>query len=66
MRLRKTIKTRGHFPNDEAAIKLLYLAIRDITKDWTMSPCEWCSGMNQLAIIFGDRFILSEGTTDNV
>jgi putative transposase len=35
MRLRKIIKNRGHFPNDDAAIKLLYLAIRNIVKDWT-------------------------------
>lgn len=59
MRLRKIIKNRGHFPNDDAAIKLLYLAIRNITKDWTMPPREWRSAMNQFAIIFGDRFILT-------
>ncbi len=59
MRLRKIIKNRGHFPNDDAAIKLLYLAIRNIVKDWTMPPREWRSAMNQFAIIFGDRFILT-------
>jgi putative transposase len=59
MRLRKIIKNRGHFPNDDAAIKLLYLAIRNITKDWTMPPREWRSAMNQFAILFGDRFILT-------
>lgn len=59
MRLRKIIKNRGHFPNDDAAIKLLYRAIRNIVKDWTMPPREWRSAMNQFAIIFGDRFILT-------
>ena len=46
MQLRKIIKTRGHFPNDDAAIKLLYLALRNITKDWKMSAREWKSAMN--------------------
>ncbi len=40
MQLRKSIKNRGHFPNDNAAIKLLYLALRNITKDWKMSARE--------------------------
>jgi len=56
MRLRKIIKNRGHFPNDEAAVKLLYLALRNITKDWKMSAREWKSAMNQFAILFIDRF----------
>ena len=34
MRVRKIIKTRGHFPSDEAAAKLIYLALRNIWKDW--------------------------------
>jgi transposase-like protein len=38
MQLRKIIKSRGHFPNDEAATKLLYLALRNITKNWKMPP----------------------------
>ncbi|MBI2986953.1 MAG: hypothetical protein HYY45_09315 [Deltaproteobacteria bacterium] len=36
----KIIKTRGYFPNDEAAVKLLYLALKNITKDWKMSARE--------------------------
>jgi transposase-like protein len=56
MQLRKIIKNRGHFPNDEAAVKLLYLALRNITKDWKMSAREWKSAMNQFAILFADRF----------
>ena len=55
MRLRKIIKTRGHFPNDEAATKLIYLVLRNITKDWTMPPKAWRAAMTQFAILFGDR-----------
>lgn len=59
MRLRKIIKTRGHFPNDEAATKLLYLALRNITKDWNMPPREWSAAKNHFAILFEDRFQMS-------
>jgi putative transposase len=57
MRLRKIIKTRGHFPNDEAATKLLYLALRNITKDWTMPPRTWKAAMSQFAILFEERMM---------
>lgn len=57
MQLRKIIKTRGHFPSDDAAVKLLYLALKNITNDWKMSAREWKSVMNQFAIIFAERFI---------
>src|SRR6476619_8326524 len=57
MQLRKIIKNRGHFPNDDAAVKLLYLALKNITKDWKMSAREWKSAMNQFAILFADRFM---------
>lgn len=53
--LRKAVKTRGHFPNDEAAAKLLYLAIRNLTEKWKMPPREWKAAMNQFAILFDDR-----------
>ena len=59
MRLRKIVKNRGHFPSDEAATKLLFLALRNITKDWTMPPRTWKEASNQFAIIFGERFTLS-------
>lgn len=54
-RLRKIIKTRGHFPNDEAATKLLYLALRNITVKWTKPPMAWRAAMNQFAILYGER-----------
>ena len=56
MRLRKVIKNRGHFPSDEAATKLLFLALRNIEKDWSMPPRIWKEAANQLAIVFGERF----------
>ncbi|MES2709777.1 MAG: transposase, partial [Verrucomicrobiota bacterium] len=59
MRLRKVIKNRGHFPSDEAATKLLYLALRDITAKWTKPPAGWKAAANQFAIQFGDRFFSS-------
>ena len=55
-RLRKIIKTRGHFPNDEAATKLLWLALRNITAAWTLPVREWKAAMTQFAILYEDRF----------
>jgi putative transposase len=53
--LRKIIKTRGSFPNDEAALKLLYLAIKNAGLRWRRG-IEWTAAMGQFAIQFGDRF----------
>jgi putative transposase len=53
--LRKIIKTRGSFPNDEAAIKLLFLAIRNAGIHWKR-PVEWTAAMGQFAILFEKRF----------
>ena len=55
-RLRKIIKTRGHFPNDEAATKLIWLAWRNITAKWERAAPSWRTAMNQFAILYGDRF----------
>ena len=52
MQLRKVLKNRGHFPSDEAATKLIYLALRNITKSWTNPPLTWRMAANQ----FGQRF----------
>ncbi|WP_284270603.1 transposase, partial [Mycoavidus cysteinexigens] len=59
MRVRKVIKNRGHFPNDQAAIKLIYLALRNISKEWKMPPIIWRAAKIQFAILFGDRFTVS-------
>jgi transposase-like protein len=56
MQLRKIIKNRGHFPSDEAATKLIWLALRNITNDWSRATREWSAAMNQFAIAFADRF----------
>jgi transposase-like protein len=56
--LRKIIKTRGSFPTDEAAFKLLYLAIKNAGAHWRR-PIEWTAAMGQFAIQFGDRFASS-------
>jgi putative transposase len=58
MQLRKIIKTRGHFPNDEAAIKLLWLALRNVLAKSVRAAFDWKSAMNQFAILFGERFTL--------
>ena len=55
-RLRKIIKTRGHIPSDDAATKLIWLALRNITADWGRSANHWKSAMNQFAILYEDRF----------
>ncbi|WBH38416.1 IS256 family transposase ISRso7 [Pseudomonas aeruginosa] len=54
--LRKIIKTRGHFPTDEAASKLIWLALRNITAKWSRSAHDWKQAMNQFAILYADRF----------
>jgi len=54
--LRKIIKTRGHFPNDEAATKLMWLALRNITASWVRGARTWKEAMNQFAIMYEDRF----------
>ena len=59
-RLRKIIKTRGHFPSDEAATKLIWLALRNITADWGRGIFSWKPAMNQFAILYQDRFTRSQ------
>jgi len=54
--LRKIIKTRGHFPNDDAATKLIWLALRNITANHGRSVREWREAMNQFAILYEERF----------
>jgi putative transposase len=53
--IRKVIKNRGHFPNDEAATKLIYLALRNIEKKWIMPARTWKEALNQFAVLFEDR-----------
>ena len=59
--LRKTIKTRGHFPTEESALKLMYLAVRNIQKAWKAPISAWKAAANQFAIQYGERFLSSQG-----
>ena len=54
--LRKIIKTRGHFPTDEAALKLLYLALRNMQTRWATTQ-QWIAALPHFAVLFGDRFV---------
>lgn len=55
-KLRRAIRARGHFPNDDAALKLLFLVLNRAEKDWKMPAREWCMARAQFAILFGERF----------
>ncbi|HEX2462072.1 MAG TPA: IS256 family transposase [Vicinamibacterales bacterium] len=55
-RVRKIIKTRGHFPTDDAATKLIWLALRNITAEWVLPTRHWSRAMNQFAILYAERF----------
>jgi hypothetical protein len=53
--LRKVTKNRLLFPNDEAVFKLMYLALRNISRRWTMPSKNWSGAMNQFTILFEGR-----------
>jgi transposase-like protein len=55
LQLRKIIKTRGHFPNDESAIKLQWLALRNVLNKSVRRAFDWKGAMNHFAILYGDR-----------
>jgi putative transposase len=61
MSLRKVIKTRASFPNDEAAFKLLFLALRNAAKKWTMPIKQWSQAMQAFSIIFEGRVPTLDG-----
>lgn len=54
-KLRRAVRTRGHFPNDESAMKLLFLVLNLAEKEWRMPPREWAMAKAQFAILFEDR-----------
>jgi len=58
-KLRRAVRARGHFPHDDAAMKLLYLVLNLAEKDWKMPPKEWTMAKAQFAILFEDRFKLA-------
>jgi putative transposase len=53
--LRKLLKTRRAFPNDDSIVKILFLEINRVAKKWTMPIRDWRSALNQFVILFGDR-----------
>jgi putative transposase len=55
-KLRRAVRARGHFPSDDAALKLLFLALNRTEKEWTMPPLEWSMAKAQFAVLFGERF----------
>jgi len=55
MSLRKVTKARSSFPNDDAVLKLLYLALRNIAKKWTMPIREWKAALNRFVIVYENR-----------
>ena len=55
-KLRRAVRTRGHFPNDDAAMKLLYLVLNHASEDWKRPPREWFEARTQFAVMFGERF----------
>ena len=56
MQVRKIIKTRGHFPSEEAAVKLIYLALKNATAKWRGAAANWKEAASEFAIHYGERF----------
>ena len=56
--VRRTVRTRGHFPNDRAATKLIYLALRGVERKWRAPPTFWHAARIEFAIHFGERFAM--------
>jgi transposase-like protein len=61
--LRRAVRARGRFPSDDAATKLLYLILNRLEKESRMPPREWSMAKAQFAVLFGERFIVSDVRT---
>ena len=59
--LRKVIKNRGAFPNDEAVMKLLHLGLRNASKTWTRPIPNWTDALNQFVILHGRERVVHGG-----
>lgn len=57
-KLRRAVRSRGHFPSDDAAMKLLYLVLNHAAQEWKRAPREWTEAKTQFAVIFGERFVI--------
>ena len=53
--MRKVLKTKGLFPNDDSVMKIMYLVLKNISRKWTMPIRDWGLALNQFSIIFGER-----------
>lgn len=58
-KMRKIIKTRGHFPSDDTPFKPIWLALRDVAANWGRAAKDWKEAMNQFEILYEDRFTQS-------
>jgi transposase-like protein len=58
-KLRRAVRARGHFPTDDAVLKLLFLVLNLAAKEWRMSAREWTAAKAQFAILCEDRFTTS-------
>lgn len=58
-KLRRAVRTRGHFPTDDSAIKLLFLVLNLAAKEWKMPAREWTMAKAQFAILFEGRFVIA-------
>jgi len=56
-KLRRAVRTRGHFPSDDAAMKLLYLVLNHAADDWKRPPREWFEARTKFAVVFGESFV---------
>jgi len=58
-KLRRAVRARGHFPHDDAVVKLLFLVLNLAAKEWRMPAREWTTAKAQFAILFEDRFAIT-------
>ncbi|MER8911896.1 IS256 family transposase [Mesorhizobium sp. M0854] len=61
-KLRRAVRTRGHFSSDDAAMKLLYLVLNQAAEEWKRAPREWFEARTQFAVVFGES---SSANDDN-
>jgi len=57
--VRKAVRVRGHFPNDESAMKLIWLVLQNVEKKWIKAPIQWHAAKAHFAIVFGERFVVN-------
>jgi putative transposase len=57
-KLRHAVRTRGHFPSDDAAMKLLYTSCYTAAQEWKRPPREWAEAKTQFAVNFCERFVI--------